>query len=256
MNESSASELPPSSHAPASDGWNSDLIRYLIARERNLFDNAVADIFGFYALQIGLPQYAMLEQARITNRWSLDFDAPAQILADPHSLPFPEDALDLIALPHTLEFTDDPHQILREAHRTLHAEGHLLISGFNPYSLFGLRHRLRKKIEPPWSNRFISPYRLKDWLSLLDFDIIGGAFAVYTPPFSSEKWLNRAQWLENAGDRWWPVAGGVYFLHAVKKVIGMRLVTPVWKRDARRRNWAAAHRISQEKTQQEHELDC
>ncbi|MDR1530543.1 MAG: class I SAM-dependent methyltransferase [Burkholderiales bacterium] len=232
---------------PAPHGWNSHLVRYLMAREHNLFDQAVTDIFGFYALQIGLPQYTMLEQTRIPNCWSLDFDAPAQVFADPHALPFPEDSLDLIALPHTLEFTDDPHQILREAHRALRAEGRLLITGFNPYSLFGLCRRLHKRDEPPWNNQFISPYRLKDWLSLLGFDLAGGAFAVYVPPFANEKWLHRAQWFEKAGDRWWPIAGGIYFLHAIKKVVGLRLVTSIWKRDARRRNWAAAHRMPQEK---------
>ena len=36
--------------------------------------------------------------------------------------------------------------------------------------------------------------------------------------------------LEAAGDRWWPFGGGVYFLHGVKRVPGMRLITPHWKR--------------------------
>jgi hypothetical protein len=31
-----------------------------------------------------------------------------------------------------------------------------------------------------------------------------------------------------AGDRWWPIAGGIYFLQAVKRVNGMRLITPTW----------------------------
>lgn len=241
MNESSSREPPLSSNAPATDGWDSPLVHYLFIREYDYFDKLTPDMFGFYALQIGLPQHPMLRQARIPNCWTLDFEAPAQILADPHALPFPEDALDLVALPHTLEFTDDPHQILREVSRTLRAEGHLLISGLNPYSLFGLRHRFGDHQTPPWIGQFISPYRVKDWLSLLGFDIVGGAFAVYAPPFTTERWLNRAAWLETAGDRWWPIAGAIYFLHAVKKVAGMRLVTPVWKRDARRRHWAAAH---------------
>jgi Methylase involved in ubiquinone/menaquinone biosynthesis len=249
MNESSAHEPPLSS--TAADGWDSPLVRYMLARELEYFDQTIPDIFGFYALQIGLPQHPMLCQTRIPNHWTLDFNAPAQILADPHALPFPEDSLDLVALPHALEFTDDPHQILREAWRALRAEGHLLISGLNPYSLFGLRRRFGHNQTPPWMGGFISPYRVKDWLSLLSFDIVGGAFAVYAPPFKTERWLNRAAWLEEAGDRWWPIAGAVYFLHAVKKVAGMRVVTPVWKRDARRRNWVAAHR---EPYQEKH--DC
>jgi hypothetical protein len=40
----------------------------------------------------------------------------------------------------------------------------------------------------------------------------------------SEKWLARFEWMEHAGDRWWPVFGAVYALTAVKRVRGMRLV--------------------------------
>ena len=31
------------------------------------------------------------------------------------------------------------------------------------------------------------------------------------------------------GDRWWPFAGGIYFLHGIKRVQGMRIITPKWK---------------------------
>jgi hypothetical protein len=50
----------------------------------------------------------------------------------------------------------------------------------------------------------------------------------YVPPCLSEKWLARFGFMEAAGDRWWPVAGGVYFLEAVKRVRGMRLIMPKW----------------------------
>jgi hypothetical protein len=37
------------------------------------------------------------------------------------------------------------------------------------------------------------------------------------------------------GDRWWPITGGVYYLRATKKVLGMRLLTPAWERRERRK---------------------
>jgi SAM-dependent methyltransferase len=43
---------------------------------------------------------------------------------------------------HALEFHDDPHQILREVERVLIPEGELIITGFNPISIWGLRQRL------------------------------------------------------------------------------------------------------------------
>src|SRR5512146_1650696 len=86
---------------------------YLKEREQTYFDETVADIFGFHALQIGLPECPLLAQSRIASKWSLDYDPPADIIADPHGLPFPENALDPLVLPHALEFTDDPHLMLR-----------------------------------------------------------------------------------------------------------------------------------------------
>ena len=73
-------------------------------------------------------------------------------------------------------------------------------------------------------------WRLRDWLRLLSFEVEGGSFGCYRPAFSSDKWLQRLQWMDRAGDRWWPIFGAVYFLVAVKRVRGMRLLGPVWKR--------------------------
>jgi SAM-dependent methyltransferase len=230
------------SNAKSALWWDSPLAHYVLSREQALFDAATPDIFGYNALQIGLPQHHTMAESRIANRWTLDYEPPAALIADPHALPFPDDSLDLITMPHALEFTDDPHEILREAQRVLRAEGSLIVTGFNPLSLWGLRRRFSTRNAAPWNSRFIGGYRVKDWLSLLGFDIVGGAFSVYIPPCARETWQRRFGWLEKAGDRWWPIAGGVYFLHAVKKVFGMRVVTPVWKRVKRRENWAAAHR--------------
>ena len=41
---------------------------------------------------------------------------------------------------------------------------------------------------------------------------------------ASTQWLARLEWMERVGDRWWPVFGAVYFVVAVKRVRGMRLV--------------------------------
>jgi len=138
------------------------------------------------------------------------------------------DSLDLVLLPHVLEFADNPHQILREVERVLRPEGNLVISGFNPFSLWGLHRTLGRKQGYPWCGHFIRLPRLKDWLALLGFEIAGGRFAAYAPPLHHTKWLERFAFMEKAGDRWWAVSGGVYFLHAIKRVPGMRLIKPQW----------------------------
>jgi SAM-dependent methyltransferase len=211
-------------------GWFATALgRYVLAREQAWFDRTVADIFGFHAVQIGLPACPFLAQSRIAARWTLDAAAPAQVRADPHWLPFPENSLDLIVLPHALEFTPDPHQTLREAYRATRAEGQILISGFNPFSLFGAKRYFGRSRVPPWTGNFIALYRLKDWLALLGFEVTGGALDCYVPPFANETWRARCGFFEAAGDRWWPVGGGVYYLRATKKVLGMRVITPAWE---------------------------
>jgi len=134
---------------------------YLGQREQAYFDRTVADIFGFHALQIGLPECPLLEQSRIVSKWILDYDPPADIIADPHGLPFAENTIDLIVMPHALEFTDDPHLMLREAWRVIRPEGQIVISGFNPFSLFGTRRYFGRGATPPWNGNFIALYRLK-----------------------------------------------------------------------------------------------
>jgi SAM-dependent methyltransferase len=230
----SSSGLPD--HVPTTlSGWfETPLGRYLLAREQAYFDRTVADIFGFCALQIGLPQAPFLAQSRIVSRWTLDYDPPADILADPHGLPLPENSLDLIVMPHALEFTDDPHEMLREAYRVIRPEGQIVIAGFNPFSLFGGKRYFGRGSTPPWNGNFIALYRLKDWLALLGFDVVGGRLDCYVPPFAQEKWLHRFEFFEKTGDRWWPISGGVYYLRATKKVLGMRVLTPAWQRRERR----------------------
>jgi SAM-dependent methyltransferase len=219
------------------DWFATPLGQYVLAREQAWFDRTVADIFGFHAIQIGLPLCPFLAQSRIAARWTVAADGPAQIRADPHWLPFPENSLDLIVLPHALEFAQEPHQTLREVYRAMRAEGQILISGFNPFSLFGARRYFGRGRTPPWTGNFIALYRLKDWLTLLGFEVTGGALDCYALPIANETW--RARWglVEAAGDRWWPVGGGVYFLRATKKVLGMRVITPAWER---RKNGLAA----------------
>src|SRR6266581_9681305 len=220
--------------------------QYLRSREQAYFDGALADIFGFHALQIGLPESPFLRGSRITMRCTVDLEEPAQVLADPHWLPFPENSIDLIILPHALEFTDEPHQLLREVYRVIRPEGQVIISGFNPFSLFGAKRYFGRAQTMPWNGNFISLYRLKDWLALLGFEVAGGRLDAYVPPFTQDKWLQRFKFFEKAGDRWWPIAGGVSFLRATTRLLGMRVITPQWTRRVRKKALASAARQARE----------
>jgi SAM-dependent methyltransferase len=202
--------------------------RYVLDKEQAYFDRTVADIFGYNALQLGLPQAELLKASRIPFRLKADPSATVGLRTDFRDLPIAANSIDLVVLAHVLEFSADPHQVLREVARVLLPEGQLLIAGYNPWSPWGWRRVFGRRSGYPWNGRFINLPRLKDWLRLLELEITGGQMCCYTPPFSTEKALKRFEFADAAGDRWWPIGGGIYFLQAVKRVRGMRLIVPKW----------------------------
>jgi len=209
--------------------YDTTLGSYVLEREQAYIDAAVSDIFGFNALQFGLPQYDLLRASRIPTHLTLGPYRPARLRTDFESLAVASQSVDLAVMPHVLEFSAAPHQILREVERVLIPEGHVLITGFNPLSLWGAYHLFRRGGDDyPWRGKFISLLRLKDWLALLGFEVVAGKLACYAPPLQSGKWLMRMQFMEAAGDRWWPLGGGVYCLLAKKRVHSMRVILPSW----------------------------
>lgn len=220
---------PPGPGAPNADWLATPLGSYLVEQEQRFFDAAVVDLFGYNALQVGLPQVDLLRASRMTLRERAAPIAPAGLRADYTALPVAANVVDLVVLPHVLEFSLHPHQILREVDRILMPDGHLLISGLNPWSLWGIRRTLAGTGgEFPWQGEYISLLQLKDWLTLLGFEVTAGRMACYAPPCAQQKWLQRCGFMEAAGNRWWPFAGGVYYLQAVKRVVGMRVIQPRW----------------------------
>jgi SAM-dependent methyltransferase len=140
-------------------------------------------------------------------------------------------------LPHSLELSPDPHATLREAERVLMPEGKLIICGFNPLSLWGFKQKrshLYKRLNfgelyLPEAGEMITYRRLRDWLRLLNFDVEPGHFGCYRPAVRSAGMLQRFTWLDKLGGRYWPIFGAVYFVVAVKRVRGMRMISPLKK---------------------------
>ena len=224
-------------------GWfETPLGQYLLEQERAYLDDVTPDIFGFHALQVGLPEMDLLGESRIAHRMRVAPEGHPDLYAQFHELPFATQSIDLVVLPHVLEFTTEAHAILREVDRVMMPEGRLIIVGFNPWSLWGLRSAAGfTRHEPPWNGRFNSLLRVKDWLSLLGYDVNAGRLACYVPPFDGDAWRRRFAFMEPAGDRWWAIGGAVYMLQAIKRVRGMRLITPAWQeRAAREKPLAAA----------------
>ena len=228
--------------------------RYLLAWEQRQLDAALSDVFGFHAVQLGFPQLDALATNRMPHRWlACDGALPTPMVTngntDPigssgaglplslqchfDALPFASNSLDLVVLPHALELARDPHQTLREVERVLVPEGRVVIVGLNPASLWGLRQRFGRmgqrlgadgELFLPRMGESLGYWRLRDWLRLLSFEVERGRFGCWRPPMTTDKWLDRFEWMEATGERWWPVLGAAYFLVAVKRVRGMRLI--------------------------------
>lgn len=231
--------------------------QYLLRWEQDRLDHAVADVFGFHALQVGLPEMDGLRANRMPHRWVatdelvvpelLPVPEPSDSListqalpmlstlhCDPEALPFPEQSLDLVLLPHTLERAVDPHLALAEVARVLRPEGRVVIVGLNPTSAWALRQRVgrmrqgmglkRSPLFLPPEGEFIGYWRARDWLRLLGFEIEHGQFGCWRLPVQSPTWLERLAWMDRLGEHWWPVLGASYIMVAVKRVPGMRLV--------------------------------
>lgn len=228
------------------------LARRFVLWQQALLDKHLADVFGENALQLGMPQLHALRANRMAHRWlalhpwEIDpADRPDRLRCRFDDLPFPDESLDLVVLPHTLDLCDNPHRLISEAYRVLRPQGRLWISGLNATSLWGasrwcasLRVRLAGHDAAHWLDRVragagaqallalqpVGLLRLRDWLRLFNCDIQAGCFGQYTPPGPGPRWQQRLRWLEPAGDRWWPMLGGVYALMATKQVPAMRWV--------------------------------
>jgi len=203
--------------------------RYVLAWEQSRHDCLVADIFGFNALQIGWPELDYLRANRMPCRLKCGTESAVDLRTDLHHLPLASNSVDLVVLAHVLEFDSNPHQILREVERVLVPEGSVIVTGFNPFSLWGLQHRFLGGKVPPWTGAYIGIPRLKDWFALLGIEARAGAFGCYVPAVTQEKWLKRFAFMAAAGDRWWPIAGAIYIMQGIKRQHGMRLITPIWQ---------------------------
>lgn len=251
--------------------------QYLLDWEKAQLDRVVADVFGYHALQLGLPDLNALQASRMPHRWVASpylpeeadifainniadkaINTPARVenkdqksdlkddqleggkiafFTEFEALPFAENSLDLLILPHSLELSPDPHATLREAERVLMPEGKLIICGFNPLSLWGFKQKrshLYKRLNfgdlyLPEAGEMIAYRRLRDWLRLLNFDVEPGHFGCYRPAVRSAGLLQRFAWIDKLGGRYWPIFGAVYFVVAVKRVRGMRMISPIKK---------------------------
>ncbi|RBP51628.1 class I SAM-dependent methyltransferase [Arenicella xantha] len=180
---------------------------------------------GPKALQVG----TQVEQSLIDDldlpfllRTSQQMSNPSEVRADPAFLPFSPDSFAMVIMPHVLERHSLPHQVLREAHRVLMPEGHIVLTGFNPASCVGIQRLVRPKAV--LSGRYYTVSRVVDWLQLLGFEIVASSMYQYAPLLQSPKLRRGCRFVESIGDRWLPMFGGAYMITAKKREPASTLV--------------------------------
>ncbi len=208
----------------------------LLEAEKNLLDEELPDLFGYHILQLGaLDEGKLLDSSRISHKLLFDIvpqDAIAtgDLACRSAYLPVDASSVDVVLLPHVLEFEDDPHEILREIDRVLIGEGHVIILGFNPLSLWGIWHILLAWREnPPWSGHFYRAARVKDWLGLLGFEVVQTKHLFFRPPTCSRWLMKQLNFLEKLGNYVWPWLGGSYLIIGKKRLLPLTPTKTEWR---------------------------
>lgn len=226
-----ASNQEQTAAAPTEASWRSWLEGELGSQVRDLeaalFESYCRQMFGYRLLRIGClgEDQRYLDACPIRTKLVLSRESVSggSALGLPEQLPIAGDSIDAVVLPHALDFTTDPRQVLREVERVLVPEGRLLISGFNPLSLWGVRRMFGGR-EVPWQAHFIPYPRMHDWLSLLGFQVENTETLFFRPPLHNAGVMRRLTSMDRLGERFWPWLAGVYVVLAIKRV---SRVTPI-----------------------------
>lgn len=220
----------------------------IYALERKYIGEALQQVFGWELVQIGCWDSAheddegLLAESRTQHKTLLarQLDGLAQAAAPKQgriarvvsrldALAIASDSVDAVLLPHTLEQAADPHAVLREAERILMGDGQLIVVGFRPLSLWGLRHLLARRGYPPGAEQLLGEWRVRDWLKLLGFEIVDARRFLFTGPWGSAD-PHSQRFFEIIGRRLWPFLAGAYLLKARKRVYSMTPIRLTWRK--------------------------
>lgn len=186
-------------------------------------------LFGYHLLKLGGLSCELTSfNCNIQHQVSVDRHNPLHnVIADGQDLPFVEKSFDAVILAHQLDFCNDPHRLLREVDRVMIDDGYIIISGFNPISFIGLASFMPwRKNDLPWSGRMFTPARVKDWLSILNYQVIEcDSYALFPMQNCRTMWT----WLENGIGDWANVFGSAYFIVARKRTYPLKPIKPHWR---------------------------
>ncbi len=189
-------------------------------------------MFGYHLVKLGnLSSQLNLSECPIKHRTSVTDTGSSHggIIANSAQLPFSDRSVDAFVLAHELDFSQDPHQILREVDRCIVPDGYIAILGFNPISLPGcLKWTPLKQGNVLHDARFFSVHRIKDWLSLLGYQIVEEQFYIHSTLFFETRIDLNSRWSQFAS-KYLPFMASVYLIVGKKREFPLSLIKPAWK---------------------------
>lgn len=191
----------------------------------------ISDVFGYHAFETGalLDQCRFLEASRVDTCFAVGReDEDVSLQAEMEALPLDFDSVDLVIASHVLECSDNPHQVLREIDRVLVADGHCIFIGFNPLAFWHSGRSFCASSDTHRRPHLYGVSRVRDWLSLLGWNVKKISYVSFRPSFLKGKLFTRMEKMEKWGSLYWPIFGNLYIIHAQKQVVMMRPKKREW----------------------------
>lgn len=199
--------------------------RYLLDLERHYLEQILPQFFGYHLLQVGGPiTEPYLEASLINHHIYLDPTSRkgfsgSEVHSNLYYLPFHSSSLDVVVLPHVLENIQRPVEFLTAVYDALIAEGHIVVIGFNPISLWGLAKHLRSE-DLLWRHaKMQTAGKVKQWLHTVGFEVIQQQRMGYCWPALTQSVMHKTLFLEPLGHACWRMCGAVYMIVARKRVV-------------------------------------
>ena len=209
----------------------------LLQQETRLVEDAFDGLFGELCVQLGMWGCSrnFLRFARTQRSISIsdvETTGGAQkpgAISQLSQLPVASNSVDIMFLPHTFDYSNErSHAILRETERVLTPHGHIVVLGFKPGGIWGLRRLIPGAELPPGAENLVSDRRLSDWLQLLDMRIVGVTRYFFRWPVQGAHRISAVNW-EHLGRRFWPELSACYMLIAQKRVVTITPIKKPWR---------------------------